>query len=633
MEIRTPLIAILVLGILICMYLRRNMPELISSRIYLFFLITAFVNVLCEIFECTVFIYLHKVYSVLRRLSQNFYIITLLITVFVVCAYLCSKICYRYRRMFIYMAIMAIPLLIAIGVVIMGEISYSRTAPGYYYSIGSAITYAYATGFAYIVVALIVAFIYRGRMRKDEFAAIEIGLFIWACIAIFQFYTKGVQIFSLAVMVMALILFISLENPKEFYEKNIPNVRNKDSFISMLAEYFGYERPFYIMSVIFTGKTKVFTGTDTHDLFTIQGAVANMASKKIGISGYLSDWNTLSFITKKRTNVETFMNLINNYKGDLGNYKMIFSVLDIPRCVKELDKTMQVLNFVSGEYVHTQSSPNLVVDQKIIDKMIYRNSIEDVVRDAIKNKKFEVYYQPILNVKDGSFSSAEALVRLIRPEGEEYISPEEFVPIAEKCGLIIEMDDLVFEKVCSFITREKISEYGIKTIEVNLSGNEAVDIKTHDRLICKMEKYNIPPEFINFEITDTSYINNDEVFKENVKKLKERGSTFSMDDFGSGYSNLLELLKMDYLIVKLDKEFVWQCLDSEKPENLRMLKHTINFLKDYGLHILAEGVETLEQAKELIDNGVEYLQGFYYSRPVNEADFIEFLKANERRAQ
>ena len=148
-----------------------------------------------------------------------------------------------------------------------------------------------------------------------------------------------------------------------------------------------------------------------------------------------------------------------------------------------------------------------------------------------------------------------------------------------------------------------------------------------------MEKYDIPPEFINFEITETSYINNDAVFKENVKKLREKGSSFSMDDFGSGYSNLLELLKMDYILVKLDKEFVWQCLDSNKPENLRMLKYTINFLKDYGLHILAEGVETLEQAKILIDNGVEYLQGFYYSRPVKEEDFLEFLRVNERRAE
>ena len=144
-----------------------------------------------------------------------------------------------------------------------------------------------------------------------------------------------------------------------------------------------------------------------------------------------------------------------------------------------------------------------------------------------------------------------------------------------------------------------------------------------------MEKYHIPPKFINFEITETSYINNDDVFQENVNQLKAKGSTSSMDDFGSGYSNLLEILKMDYALVKLDKEFVWNCLDTNKPENLRMLEYTVGFLKDYGLHILAEGVENLEQAKILIDKGVEYLQGFYYSRPIPEEDYLEFLTSQK----
>jgi sensor c-di-GMP phosphodiesterase-like protein len=102
-----------------------------------------------------------------------------------------------------------------------------------------------------------------------------------------------------------------------------------------------------------------------------------------------------------------------------------------------------------------------------------------------------------------------------------------------------------------------------------------------------------------------------------------------MDDFGSGYSNLLEILKMDYALVKMDKEFVWSCLDKNKPENMRMLDYTIKFLKDFGLHILAEGVETLDQAQILIEKGVEYLQGFYYSRPIPEEEYIDFLKTQK----
>jgi EAL domain-containing protein (putative c-di-GMP-specific phosphodiesterase class I) len=430
-------------------------------------------------------------------------------------------------------------------------------------------------------------------------------------------------------MLMVLALFLSMENPKEYYEKSVPNVLNRDAFVLHLAEMLVRKKGFFVLSVIFTGKTNVLTETDRDQLYNLQKAVSTMADSNINAAAYALSWNTLVFVVRGPEKVETFMNLINNY-SDPGNlYKMTFSILEIPKCTEELDQAIQILDYVSTEYVYTQSSPNLVIDRDVVDKMIFRNSVEDVVRQAVIDKAFDVYYQPILCVADGSFASAEALVRLRRPNSENYISPEDFIPIAEQCGLVQEIDDLVFEKVCSFIARENLSSYGLKVIEVNLSGNEVVDPQIHQRLRHKMEKYHIPPHFINFEITETSYINNDEVFKKNMQRLREMGSTFSMDDFGSGYSNLLEILKMDYFLVKMDKEFVWRCLDPSEPENLKMLDYTIQFLKEFGLHILAEGVETLDQAKILIDKGVEFLQGFYYSRPIPEEEYLDFLKAQK----
>jgi EAL domain-containing protein (putative c-di-GMP-specific phosphodiesterase class I) len=525
--------------------------------------------------------------------------------------------------------LMAIPMVSGWGVVLFGEVSYARNAAGSYYSLGSAIYYCYFIGFLYIFATLIGVIIFRGRMNKEESRSVLVGLLIWAVLAFFQFVNHGFQVSSIAMMLMGLVLFLSIENPKEYYEKSVNSVLNRDACILMLAERFAAKKGFFILSVIFTGKTNVLTGTDREQLNELQGKISELAAYQIDAVAYASYWNTLSFVVNTPEKVEKFMNLVNNFDDTGGIYKITFSVLEVPKCTDDLDRAVQILDYVSSDYVFTQSSPNLVIDQDVVDKMIYRNSIEDIVRQAVKSKAFDVYYQPILCVKDGAFSSAEALVRLRRPNTENYISPEDFIPIAEKCGLVQEIDDLVFEKVCSFIARENLTSYGIKVVEVNLSVNEVVDPQTHDRLRHKMEKYHIPPKFINFEITETSYINNDLIFKDNVKKLQELGSTFSMDDFGSGYSNILEILKMDYFLVKMDKEFVWNCLDKERPENMRMMDYTINFLKDFGLHILAEGVETLDQAKILIDKGVEYLQGFYYSRPIPEDEYSEFLKAQK----
>ena len=629
MEIRTPIIAILVLIILIVVYLRRSMPQVLSSRVFFCFLIASFVNIICDIVECAVFEYLDNSFFVLRRTSQSFYVGTLLICAFLISLYVYAKSNRGRAVQKLVVVFIAIPAVVGIISLFMGKIYYTRSSNGDYYNYGPVVQFCYVIGFIYIVATLIIALIRIRFMRTDEARTIIIGLFMWAVLASFQFLVHGIQVSSVAVMLMALILFLSSENPREYYDKSIANVRNKDALDMVLTERFGYKKHFFIPSVIFTGKSTILTGEDRKTLGDLQGRIAKMAEENIEEPAYLSEWNALSFIVEEPEKVEKLMSLVNNYKDTNANYKLTYSVLEIPRYTDNIDQALQILSYVSGEYVYTQSSPNLVIDENIVDKMIYRNSIEDIVRQAIKDKAFDVYYQPILCVKDGRFSSTEALVRLRRLEGANFISPEDFIPVAEKCGLIQEIDDIVFEKVCSFIARENLSSYGLKTVEVNISGNEVVDRSTYSRLMSKMEKYHIPPKFINFEVTETAYINNDDMFKENVQKLKELGSTFSMDDFGSGYSNLLELLKMDYALVKMDKEFIWKCLDSDRPENMRMLEYSINFLKDYGLHVLAEGIETIEQAQKLIDMGVEYLQGFYYSRPIPEKEYIEFLKAQK----
>ena len=605
------------------------MPRVFSTRVFFAFLVVAYIHIVGDIIESAVFQYLDSSFYVLRSTSQSIYIGTLLMCAFTIALYVYAKISCGKPVSKAIVGLIAAPGIIGIVALLFGRINYNVNDAGQYYNNGFVVLLSYCIGFLYIFVTMIIAIMFRHRMRKDDALAIISGLLIWAVLAFFQFIFHGYQVSSIAIMLMALMLFLSSENPREYYEKDIPGVKNKDAFDLVITERFASSKPFFITSVIFTGTTAILTGEDRHLLNRLQGNIAKMAEETIGEGSYLSNWNALSFIIENPENVETLMSHINNYKDDSGNYKLTYSVLEIPKQTKKADEALQILGYVSGEYVYARYSPNLVIDEKIIDKMFYRNSIEDVVRAAVKDKAFDVYYQPILNVAEGKFVSAEALVRLRRPDNENFISPEDFIPVAERCGLIHEIDDLVFEKVCSFIAKENLSSYGIRNVEVNLSGNEVVDRKTHARLIGKMEKYRIPPKFINFEITETAFINNDEAFKDNVQKLKEIGSTFSMDDFGSGYSNLLELLKMDYVMVKMDKEFIWNCLDPDKPENRRMLEYSIGFLKDFGLHVLAEGVETIEQAKTLTEKGVEYLQGFYYSRPLPETEYIKFLKAQK----
>ncbi len=628
MEIRSPIIALLIITILIIIYLKRGLPQLTASKIFFSFLIVCFLCNVFEIFESIVIYNYEDTNSMLVRASQNLYAGTLVLAALVMCLYVYAKTTYKARISLLAIVIVSIPGAVAFTALAIGDLSYGLEE-GRFYNTGAAIAICYLIGATYIFISLIRIVVLRGRVKKADFTAISSGLLAWAVLALFQFIQRDIQVSSIAMVLMAIVLFLSLENPKEFYERFMEGIRNRDAFQMVLVERMAKQKSFFIASIVFTGKTAVMTNSDRNELSSVQVEIGKMAESYIGAVPYLFNWNTLSFFVETPQKAESFMNMVGGMTDSEANYRITFCILEVPKYVKDIDQAIQALTFVSGEYVYGQSTPYLVIDDSIIEKMNLRYTIEDVVRQAVKDKAFDVYYQPILSVADGSFSSAEALVRLRRKENETFISPEDFIPVAEKCGLIKEIDDLVFEKVCSFIARENLSSYGVKMIEVNLSGNEAVDEHTYSRLMGKMEKYHIPPHFINFEITETSYISNDKAFMENMNRLREKGSSFSMDDFGSGYSNLLEILKMDYALVKLDKEFVWKCLDPDEPENMKMLDYTVNFLRDFGLHILAEGVENLDQAKILIDKKVEYLQGFYYSRPVPEEGYLEFLKSQK----
>ena len=144
-----------------------------------------------------------------------------------------------------------------------------------------------------------------------------------------------------------------------------------------------------------------------------------------------------------------------------------------------------------------------------------------------------------------------------------------------------------------------------------------------------MKAYRISPEFINLEITETAAIEAASMLEYNMHRLKERNFKFSMDDFGTGYSNLAKIAQSNFDMIKLDKSLIWPCFDPETEKEARIiLESSVDMILKLGKEIVAEGVETKEQADYLSGLGVEYLQGYYFSRPIPEDTYVEFLKEN-----
>lgn len=249
-------------------------------------------------------------------------------------------------------------------------------------------------------------------------------------------------------------------------------------------------------------------------------------------------------------------------------------------------------------------------------------NMDTILKDAIENDRFEVYYQPIFSNEKNGFNSAEALLRLITPE-YGFIRPDLFIPMAEESGAIHKIGLIVLEKVCRFISSDEFKKLGLDYIEVNLSVVQCMDKNLADKILSVCKKYGVNPSQLNLEITETASIFTQRNMIKNINRLFETGYSFSLDDFGTGYSNLVRIASLPLNIVKLDKSFTW----TENSEDLKIiLENTINMIKKMNMKIVVEGVETEEMLKRFKDLGCEYIQGYYFSKPLPEYDFINYIK-------
>lgn len=262
------------------------------------------------------------------------------------------------------------------------------------------------------------------------------------------------------------------------------------------------------------------------------------------------------------------------------------------------------------------------------DELIYKKNydlirdMDEIIERAMVNGGFEVYYQPIYSVHEKRFNSAEALLRL-KDEKYGFVSPEFFISAAEKNGSIHRIGAFVMESVCSFISSEEFKNTGLDYIEVNLSVAQCMRTDLAEEVVGIMKKYGVAPTQINLEITETAASYSQKVLSDNIQTLTEHGISFSLDDYGTGYSNMRRIASMPFEIIKLDKSFaVTDCDEKMKI----VIENTIRMIKAMNMKIVVEGIETEQLARQFAELECEYIQGYYYSRPVPRSTFIEFIK-------
>lgn len=276
------------------------------------------------------------------------------------------------------------------------------------------------------------------------------------------------------------------------------------------------------------------------------------------------------------------------------------------------------LDYIEDEYV----KPYVVFDEKMRTQYIERTETAAELGAAIENNEFKVYYQPVYDLKTGKIASAEALVRWQRNEGN-MVSPGQFIPVLEENGRISQMDLFVERTVKEFLEQRFAEKLPIVPVSMNMSQMDFYDKDMMAAVLLDVSNTTVPMDFTRFEVTETAYSTVAENNRNALLDMKRIGVKFYLDDFGSGYSSFSTIRDFDFDVIKLDMGFVQKIGTSIKADgviwSIITMAHTI------GTKVVAEGAETQEQVDFLKDCGCDYIQGYYYSKPLPEHEFAELL--------
>lgn len=432
--------------------------------------------------------------------------------------------------------------------------------------------------------------------------------------------------------VVILMVYLSLENPLDYLFENT-YCYNLRAFMSTMETKMENKEDFSVVTFSFTDGEYIlkYLGYQNVNLLTKQ-MIRRLQKDYRQKDVYYIDNYRFAVVVNKRTGVDkTVDNLRKSFEKVVHfdnvsvALKLYFVVLHYPEFVRNTDEVLYAINYYYKKKVQTADGRIITATKEALASRQRENEVLYLIRNAIKNDSFEVYFQPIYEEKTGTFGSAETLVRLYDEE-LGFISPDEFIPLAEQYGLIMEIGDIILKKVFRFWNEVKPRKYGVKYIDVNLSMIQCVQPGFAEHLKHMMYEYEIPSDCIKYEITESISVPNQAIVHSMMQQMIATGTEFFLDDYGTGFSTATYLIDLPFSVVKVDKSILWQA--TKNNDAMLILKNIIHMIKDLKKGCLVEGVETEEMETLLRGMECDYYQGYFFSKPLPEKEYIEFLMKN-----
>lgn len=496
------------------------------------------------------------------------------------------------------------------------------------YTAGPAVMVTYFFTGMFILVNIVFTLAKRKEANRRRSQVILSWLALWLAAAVVQFFNNELLLVGYAGALGVLVIFFRLENP-EYLTDAVTGLFNQDGLLLYARKLYNEQKPFSLMSIWWNlGISRADEGAREQ---AVMAAFAKRLPKLDHTSVFkMADdevWMIFEDMEHVEDTVEKVRSFVEYGRRELGGMaQAAFTYMPDAAMVGDYQEMVHLMQYARWKSSDHSTSNFKQVDMDFVEQMRKEKSMEQMLDEAMKEDRIEVFYQPIFSTRAKKFVSAEALVRMRDRDGN-LVPPGAFISVAEANGKILQLGEIVFEKVCRFFTKEQLEQYGLHYIEVNLSVIQCGYPGLADDYIGIMEKYQINPKYINLEITESASMAAKKTLLENMRRLMEYGVYFSLDDFGTGQSNLNYIVDMPVNIVKFDREMSQAFFRDEKAKYV--MNAAMQMIHGMKLKIVSEGIETKEQYLAMEELSIDYIQGYYFSKPLPEAAFLAFLQSRQ----
>ena len=481
----------------------------------------------------------------------------------------------------------------------------------------------YACSCSYLLFATIAVLRHLKELSAHEIISLLAIQLILLAGNVARFLVPNYIVMNTFCLMTIIVIFISFLNPDLFLSER-GYVYNLPAFQALLAECWRRRKPCRVLGITiqnYNEHREIFGGKQMDDALI---AINRWLSETFPQwSAFYLRGGSYALVGQNRPNLKALREKIaERFNGEwdtgAGELRLGLSFVEadteILNCPSDrLVNTLMISLDELSRVAEPEASRSLMDS---IEEINQKLDIRKCLEKALDNDKLEVFLQPLMDCKTGKRIAAEALVRL-RDERGRLIRPDLFISMAEQEGYIVRLGEQVLAKVCRFIRDHDMDAIGIRWINVNLSPVQFMSRDIPSRFAEILEEYGVDESMIHLEITEQSMIDFS-LLRDQITGLHENGFEFSLDDYGSGYSNLSRVRQYPFTNIKIDMEVVRNyCKEKDM-----LLPALVKGFKEMNLSITAEGIETEEMAGAMKEIACDYLQGYYFSRPVPMDEFI-----------